>query len=297
MAADDEWKEDAPSVIEPSDDDDSEVLSELERILLREAAIDVEDDAHSVQAPSLPGAQKLSDNSTAPGILEDAPNDKVGGFAFYLSLFALLPSGFLTLVLTGYTWHDESLVPTLFFCGASIVGIIAAKLCIKGRFSVLLHEFKHQIVSNLVGNKAKKLHVDVDSGHFEYAYSKQTSHFNAIISLAPYIVPLFTFVFALLAFAVARHDHATAAWIVGIGYGVDILLNSRDISPVQTDITEIRGGYWVGLLYILAWNLAIVGVLLAWVFHGLAGFSMLIHEFSALFFYLHAWLRGAGVEQ
>lgn len=294
MAADDEWKGEPPKVIEPTEGDDIDPLSELERILLAEAAIDLQSDTDTerVSTPSPDSPKK----SSRPRLSEkdDAASEKVGGFAFYLSLLALLPSGFLTLVLTGYTWHTESLSPTLFFCGALAFGAIAAHVTIKGRFSVLLHEFKHQIVSNLVGNKAKKLHVDVDSGHFEYAYSKQTSHFNAIISLAPYIVPLFTFVCSLLAFAFARHDHVTAAWIVGMGYGVDILLNTRDISTVQTDITEIRGGYWVGLLYILAWNLAILGVLLAWVFHGLDGFTMLLQEFSALFFFLHSWLRGQG---
>jgi hypothetical protein len=148
-----------------------------------------------------------------------------------------------------------------------------------------------------VGNKAKKLHVEANSGHFEYAYSKETSHYNAFISLAPYIVPLFTFIAGLLALAFGRTDHIIAVAIIGAGYGIDLVLNLRDISPIQTDITEIRGGYKVGLLYISAWNFLLLGVVLAWVFHGIDGFAMLLHEFAALFFFLHNAIRGTKVEE
>jgi hypothetical protein len=321
MGADDEWreppedqtsrekindrgeeriKEGDPLLKDSSNLDEELILKELERILLST-------DENGTTTESYSG--KLHENDEHTRIekpssrkkARDKDSDKkpttIGGFSFFFSLLALLPTGILTIVLTLYTWHVESLPPTLYFIGSVILGAIVGSLLIRGHFSVLLHEFKHALISNLVGNKAKKLHVEANSGHFEYAYSKETSHYNAFISLAPYIVPLFTFIAGLLALAFGRTDRMIAVAIVGAGYGIDLVLNLRDISPIQTDITEIRGGYKVGLLYISAWNFLLLGLVLAWIFHGLDGFAMLLHEFAALFFFLHNAIRGTnGVE-
>jgi hypothetical protein len=214
----------------------------------------------------------------------------VGGFAFYLSLVVLFPAGSLTLALALTTWGLDSAAPTGIFIGSALLGAIAAQVLVRNHLSVLLHEFKHSVWSGFVGNKWKGLKVDRNSGHFEYAYSKQTAHHNAFISLAPYILPLFTFVGALLAFALFRHNHWLAVWLVGMAYGADLLLNMRDISPVQTDLSLIRGGYKVALSYIAAWNLALLGLVLAWVFNGVAGLLALLKAFSTFFLWLHAYL-------
>jgi hypothetical protein len=57
----------------------------------------------------------------------------------------------------------------------------------------------------------------------------------------------------------------------------------RDISPVQTDITLIRGGYSVGLLYISAWNFIIAALLFAWAFQGVEGLLALLEAVSRFF--------------
>jgi hypothetical protein len=225
---------------------------------------------------------------------DDAPAEPtiVGGFAFLLSLSALLPTGIVTVLLSATTFRLESINPSGVFVGATALGALAAHFFVRAQLSVFLHEFKHSFVSSLVGNKWKGMKVDQESGHFEYSYTKDTSHYNAFISLAPYIVPVLTLVAALFAFAGFRHHHEMAVLIVGIAYGADVLLGLRDISPIQTDITLIRGGYRVGLLYITAWQLAILGVLLAWVFNGIPGLALLIEAFSLFFIKLHAFLRG-----
>lgn len=313
MGADDEWREppdDQPTIDDSGEndkagesyaDDDLEeredaVFKELESILLASA----EESSHGRGDRELYKPNLSSPSARTKTVASDSGKKEsttIGGFSFFFSLLALLPTGILTIILALYTWHPDSLSSTLYFIGSVLLGTLLGSLCIRGHLSVLLHEFKHALISNLVGNKAKKLHVEANSGHFEYAYSKQTSHYNAFISLAPYIVPLFTFLAGLLALAFGRADHLIAVTIVGAGYGIDLLLNLRDISPIQTDITEIRGGYKVGILYISAWNLLLLGVLLAWVFHGLDGFAMLLHEFAALFFFLHNAIRGTKVEE
>jgi len=228
---------------------------------------------------------------TEPATPEAKRGEKIGGFAFFLSLSVLLPLGvvliFLTLSYVPLDWRTVAI-----FLGAWVAGIVACQVFIRGHVSVLIHESKHAIVSNLVGNKRKGMKIGEHSGHFVYAYSKRTAHMNALISLAPYILPVFTFVGMLAAAAALRKDHAMAALLVGICYGVDTALNVRDISPIQTDINEIRGGYGVGLLYIFAWNLTIFGVLLAWVFNGPTGLGILLEQITAAF--VHAYLLATG---
>ena len=210
----------------------------------------------------------------------------VGGFSFFLSLTVLIPTGLLTFLMALSTWKLSCLPVTGAFFGGIFLGLVVTAVIVQGRLSVFLHEFKHSLISGLVGNKWKEMKIEENSGHFVYSYTKDTSHYNAFISLAPYCVPILTITMFVIAICL-RVDHRYQALIVGAGYGGDILLNWRDISPVQTDITMIRGGYTIGLLYIFAWNLAVLGVLAVWIFHGWAGIGMLIAEFGRFFLSLH----------
>lgn len=218
----------------------------------------------------------------------------VGGFAFFLSLAAILPTGLIVASLALRLLSSETIGTAGGFTCAALVGALCAHFFIKGHISVLIHEFKHSLISNLVGNKRKGMKIDRDSGYFEYAYSKETKHFNAFISVAPYIVPVFTFVAGLIAFALFRHDHMLAALVVGIGYGMDLVLNIRDISPIQTDLSLLRGGYRLGVLYVTAWNVLIFGLLLAWVLQGGAGLTHLLESISIFFVKFHQWYSEFG---
>jgi hypothetical protein len=223
---------------------------------------------------------------------DDVEGGIVGGFAFFLSLSLLLPTGLLFFVLAVRQIREADAKIAFAFLGSCVFGALLAHSMIQGHISVLLHEFKHALISNLVGNKNKKMLVNKNSGHLVYAYTKRTAHFNAFIALAPYIVPLMTFVAVLLSVAIAPGDTLMAVIIIGLGYGADILLNARDISPVQTDISLIRGGYGIGLLYILAWNLVTAALVLAWAFQGSAGITELFAAVSKLFIALYFHLSG-----
>jgi hypothetical protein len=221
----------------------------------------------------------------------------VGGFAFFLSLAAILPTGLIVSSLALSLLSTESIGIAGVFACASLVGALCAHFFIKGHISVLIHEFKHSLISNLVGNKRKGMKIDRDSGYFEYAYSKETKHFNAFISVAPYIVPVFTFVAGLIAFALFRHEHMLATLVVGIGYGMDLVLNIRDISPIQTDLNLLRGGYRLGVLYVTAWNVLIFGLLLAWVLKGGAGLAHILESISIFFVEVHQWYSQIGAPE
>jgi hypothetical protein len=216
----------------------------------------------------------------------------VGGFAFYLSLALLLPTGLLLFILAIIQIRHAEPRLAVVFLMSCLCGAALAKAVIRDHLSVLLHEFKHRLIANLVGNKFKGMKINKNSGHVVYTYTKKTAHYNAFISLAPYIVPIFTFVTTLIALASLRGDPLMILVVVGLGYGADLLLNIRDISPIQTDISLIRGGYSIGLLYIIAWNLMIAALVLAWAFQGIAGIGHLIQAVSEAFFELYFAISG-----
>ena len=219
---------------------------------------------------------------------ESAQNhDLVGGFAFFLSLAALLPTGIMFTTLTFFRLETANATTTMNFIFATLAGAAIAQMFIRGHLSVFIHEFKHSLISNLVGNRHKGMKIGEQSGHYQYSYTKSTAHYNAFISLAPYITPVFTFIATVLALIFLRQDRDIAAIVVGIGYGIDMLLNMRDISPIQTDISLIRGGYNIRLTYIAAWNLLLAGLVFAWAFHGVKGLSMLLEDISGCFIQLY----------
>lgn len=229
---------------------------------------------------------------------DDAPDslqgdgDIVGGIPFFLSLAALLPTGILFTVLAIARVRYADSESMFAFIGATLVGAICAKLFIRKHISVLLHEFKHSLISNLVGNKHKGMKIEENSGYYQWSYTNKTAHYNAFIALAPYITPVFTFLCVILALVLCREDRFFTVVLVGIGYGADLMLNLRDISPIQTDITLIRGGYNVGLLYIIAWNLVIAGLVLTWAFTGVEGLVILAEDIATCFVYLYFTIFG-----
>jgi uncharacterized membrane-anchored protein len=127
-----------------------------------------------------------------------------------------------------------------------------------------LHELKHSVLSNFAGNRAKGMKVLRDSGHFEYEFTKDTGKFNPFIALAPYFLPICTLPALLIAVSMFPKDSAYQLAIVGFCAGIDLLLCIRDISPHQTDFSAIRGGYPVGLAYVIAINLLFWCVLTIW---------------------------------
>jgi hypothetical protein len=220
--------------------------------------------------------------------VEDVSSEPVGGIPFFVSLLVLIPIGLASFSLALGRWRSPFIPPTATFLLSVFGGAIVGHSMIRGALHVFLHELKHQIPSNLVGNKGKGIKFGDTTGSYTYQFSKKTRSFNAFISLAPYCLPLFTFVTFLTALLTLRENHIAAVALVGLGYGIDLTINVRDISPIQTDLTNISGGYRVGLAYIAAWHFALLGVLLSWVFEGLLGVQALGSEFGRLFIEIHA---------
>jgi hypothetical protein len=206
-------------------------------------------------------------------IATEVNQEKIGGLAFFLSFVVL---GILSIVNT-YNFFSLDIRWTewrFFFAGMLLGGMVAHKF-ITGWVSVFLHELRHALLSNLVGNKWKGLVIKGESGHFEYAYSKKTARFNAFVALAPYWLPMFLILGGAVSVAAAFKYPAVLLVLIGIFYAIDLVLNFRDISPIQSDITEIKGGYGVGLTYIFIVNLFIFTLVAAWVSAGFDGVKYL----------------------
>ena len=136
------------------------------------------------------------------------------------------------------------------------------------------------------------MEINENSGSLQYEYTKKTAHYNAFIALAPYILPVFTCIASLITFAIQASNPLVPLAIIGVAYGIDVLMNARDISPIQTDISLIRGGFYVGLLYIMAWNMITSALALAWAFQGGAGIGELFVTVMKLFIALYSIITG-----
>ncbi len=158
-----------------------------------------------------------------------------------------------------------------------LLGLWGAFVLIHGHTSVFIHEVKHSLLSGLVGNKYKGMDVNYDSGEFRYGYYQHTAHFNALIALAPYFFPI-SWPFFLICGYIFFTEPTHRILIFGIGYGLDLSLQLRDISPIQTDISNITGGFTVGLFFILLVQLMLATFFLTWTLQGWAGFPLLFNQ-------------------
>lgn len=204
-----------------------------------------------------------------------AAPQKVGGLVFFASLLFLLVIGtsnfrqFIALI------DVESVSNCFDFLVCFCLGAALSKLLLQGHLAVFIHEFKHALLSNIVGNRWKGMQVNRASGFYEYEFTSDTKQYNAFIALAPYWMPLFSFAPFLLAFIPKAREFPMLA-IVATCFGADSYLNLKEIHPQQSDIIFIRGGYYIGLLYIFAANLVVFTILLTWAAQGNAGLKQLI---------------------
>ena len=204
--------------------------------------------------------------------VEEGP---VGGLVFLVSLVV---STFLAVVLFSILpWVFAVIEPAraALFLLSVPVGLWIAHRVIRGHGSVFLHELKHSILSNLSGNRAKGMVVNRSSGEFRYAYTESTAHMNAFISLAPYLLPLISMVAIPVALLFLGFSDPLIAIVIGVSFGIDLLLNVRDISPHQTDLTEVIGGYWISIWYVMVVNVALWSVVTTFGVSGLEGLRIL----------------------
>lgn len=213
--------------------------------------------------------------------LKDTTQEKVGGVGFFISCFALLPlSIILTIFAAIAVSKSEDPIRFVYFLPGLLLGFFIAYCFIRSTLSVLLHEIRHSILSTMAGNKWRKLNVTKTAGSFEYAYSEDTEHFNVFIALAPYWLPMFTVLALAISLGFFLDTPRLFLACVGVGIGIDLVLNLRDISPIQTDFSNIKGGFPLGLLYVSAMNLILIAVITIWVARETDGYREMFKTLS-----------------
>lgn len=208
---------------------------------------------------------------------EKLDKSKVGGLTFYLSLFALLILALSNSLSLFWVILESSFGLVAGLVLGAAIGVGFAHLVVRAHLSVFIHELKHKILANLCGNKARALEVNSDTGSFTYAYTKDTAHYNGFISIAPYWLPLFQFLTIAIGCAAFYSQPIYLAPVIGMGIGIDLLLNYRDAGPHQTDFTQLNGGYGVGISFSILANIFFVTTSAAFALGQLAGLAVLFN--------------------
>lgn len=213
---------------------------------------------------------------------KEKAQEKSGGLAYYLSLISLLILSFSNIIALSSRLSllpEGTLLNFTFLAPSLVAGFLLVRLLVPERILTLMHELRHAVLSGLAGNKWKVMNINRASGSFEYSYTRGTAHMNALISLAPYFLPLLTIPAVLAAWALFRHSHQNMVMIISFVFGGDLYMSVRDISPHQSDFSELRGGFGLGLLYVIAANIFLVTTLAAWALWGQAGLLLLMNTF------------------
>lgn len=199
----------------------------------------------------------------------------VGGISFFFSYFVLILLSFSNIYVLGLVLSEALFFNVVILLCGAIVGLWAAYTFFSGQISVLIHEYKHAILATLVGNKWKRLKLEGMGGSFQYSYTKDTAQYNAFIGLAPYFLPVLTFFGCIFFIILMNKSIETALLVLGILHGAELYFNWKDASPIQTDLTDIRGGFLVGLGYVTFANIVITSLVMIAALGGTSGLSKL----------------------
>jgi hypothetical protein len=207
---------------------------------------------------------------------KEAKQSRHGGFSFYLSLVIQFLLILIILPAVIHIFFSKGIFQSLGFLIAMLAGIACTPFIIAGKLRVFIHEWKHSFISSLAGNRARGMKIESETGHFEFAYTKRSAHNNAFIALAPYFVPVFSPLALALAAVFLRDYQYLQRIIVGFFFGIDLFCNWYDVSPVQTDLSQLRGGFSIGVFFAAVSNLILLLLFLTWAAAGFEGWRTLI---------------------
>lgn len=199
-----------------------------------------------------------------------------GGIPFFMAFIFFNLLAVLSLVCT----QGMLLTQALSAYSEAFLGIVAGLaigfICYRGYCKSFIHESKHCLAAVIVGNSIKGFSLRNNEGHVTYEFTDSTKRFNAFIHIAPYTIPVLflPFFFYLIFFT----DSNTAAQILIVSalLGFDLYCNLRDVSPVQTDLSSLVGGFATGVFFILAVHIVLIAFFFVWLIHGSVGMVSLL---------------------
>ncbi len=153
----------------------------------------------------------------------------------------------------------------LFLAGAAVYSVLYFSSIKFNFLYVLGHEITHALLALLCGAKIRSFRVSRKGG------SVSTTKSNAVISLGPYFLPVYTLFFSLVfficgIFAKATYDY-TGVFIFVLGFSVafHFLMTLDSLRVEQPDLEE--NGYLFSLTFIYLVNLIILAMLLGLLFN------------------------------
>ncbi len=153
----------------------------------------------------------------------------------------------------------------VFAAGAAVYSVLYFSSLKFNFLYVLGHETTHAVLALLCGGRIKSFRVSSKGG------CVSTTKSNAIISLGPYFLPVYTIFFSLVffvcgIFAKAAYDY-TAVFIFVLGFSIafHFLMTLDSLRIEQPDLVE--NGYLFSLTLIYLVNVIILAVLIGLLFN------------------------------
>ena len=184
----------------------------------------------------------MSDNSFSPGIL----------WWMFLAVFSpLVAMGTLS---TGAAAVDCYKVYLWFVVGV-VIFFLVNRFVIKGEddtIRIFSHELNHAIVSLMLFKKVHSFHVEQSGGMVYHTSGGRLP--TVLINLAPYCLPLFTYILLFARAAMIPNLYWIADILIGFTIGFYISVFKQQIGAHQPDITQYRNRlfpYWYIFTFIL----------------------------------------------
>jgi len=195
----------------------------------------------------------------------------MGKFWKFFIAVILLPTAFFALWQLGRVVFDLVFVSksVLFFiAGAVIYAAVHIKIYNFSRLYVLAHEGMHALAALFFGYKVHSMKVKEDSGQVKM------SDINAAVVLAPYVVPLYFLIGALVCFILYKTGYDNAWWVssfaavLGFLWGFHILHTVKTLTETTQPDLKAAGGKTFSLVVIVVVNILFALIITAVIFPG-----------------------------
>ena len=140
------------------------------------------------------------------------------------------------------------------------------------RVRTFIHELKHFLAVILTGNRVTDFSVKKNTGHVSYKITNNTLHLEPFIVLAPYVMPLFSAPALLACLLLQSKLQPLLSLCLGAALGIDASTNFGEVHKHQTDLTTIRGGIPLSVIFIVSSNAAWLILCAVWVWAGRNGY-------------------------
>jgi hypothetical protein len=191
----------------------------------------------------------------------------------------------LAAMLVQLPWQDLRL---LAFAGGVLAYLAVQIFLSKPLFLYVLgHELTHALAAWLQGGRADDLQVSASKGG-----SVRVNRNNALVSLAPYVFPLYTFMVlgVVLVFDPNPNRLPLILFLYGFTLAFHAALTVHSLAEHQSDLEEL--GWFLALPLIAAVNALVVALIAALSLPAAPGFWAFLQQSGSVMLRFALWMRG-----